>query len=236
MKKQEDDYHNRRTPTMTPSSLPMSCPTGGPSHVQNFASFAGVRREMRAAPGQPNILHKNIELGDTVEELAADSSTEADSSSTPHKFQSLNDLSALSNKLQNYFDQYSSSQSIRPGIIRTGPIWKKQHQENFFTPSREIQFNSEEQRKEKQRAFDLLDALTRSGGLTIDDATVHVILASSHYFPQSLLDTVIQKNLNPLIKLEETTLLMSRVIHNKEINELIVENEKKVIQSRHNIP
>lgn len=200
---------------------------------------------MQGGSVRSEILTKSAVLAEEVFTLSdappshseSSSETETETETIPQrKVESETDLSALPTLLQNYFDRHGSSQSIRPGIIRTGPIWQKRHQDNFFTPSREIQFNLEDQQRNKHRAFDLLDALTRSGGLTIDDASVHVILASSHYFPQTLLETVIERNMNPLIKLEESTLLMSSIIHNKKIEELIVENEKKVIQTRHTIP
>jgi hypothetical protein len=143
------------------------------------------------------------------------------SSSRPSPTVAFSDLSALPNLLQNHFDQHGSGESVRPGIIRAGSVWKRQRQENLFSVSQESQLESEKQRMETQRAFDLLDALTRSGGLTVEGATVHVVLASSHYFPQSLLETVIQRNMNPLLKLEESTLLMASVIHGRPMEELV---------------
>jgi hypothetical protein len=134
---------------------------------------------------------------------------------------SASDLSSLPHLLQSHFDQHGSSNTVRPGIIRTGSSWKRQRRENLFSPSRETTLNSDDQKTEKQRAFDLLDALTRSGGLTVNSASVHVILASAHYFDQSLLDTVIQRNENPLVKLEESLRLMASVIHEKPVSELI---------------
>jgi hypothetical protein len=131
------------------------------------------------------------------------------------------DLSSLPHLLQKSFDDHGSSNTVRPGIIRTGHSWKRQRRENLFSPSRETALNVESQKGEKKRAFDLLDALTRSGGLTVEGASVHVVLASSHYFDQSLMNTVIQRNVNPLVKLEESMRLMASVIHEKPVEELV---------------
>jgi hypothetical protein len=50
---------------------------------------------------------------------------------------------------------------------------------------------------------------------------VHVVLTSAHHFDQSLLETVIQKNENPLVRLEESLLVMGSVIQERAIDELL---------------
>lgn len=131
------------------------------------------------------------------------------------------DLSSLPNLLQNKFDKYGTSDSIRPGIVRAGEIWKRQRQENFFSSLKESNLVSNNLKTEKQRAFDLLDALTRSGGLSVDHSSIHVFIATAHCFEENLLSTVIERNINPIVELEKSTLLMASVIHEKEIKELI---------------
>ena len=44
--------------------------------------------------------------------------------------------------------------------------------------------------KAKRKAFDLLDALTRSGALALEGTALHVVLAAYHCFGQNLVDTV----------------------------------------------
>jgi hypothetical protein len=46
----------------------------------------------------------------------------------------------------------------------------------------------------KAKAFDLLDALTRSGALLLKDTSLHVLVATTHRFDQSLVDTVSLSN------------------------------------------
>jgi len=50
----------------------------------------------------------------------------------------------------------------------------------------------DEQGKERQRAFDLLDALTKSGALSVDMASLHVVIAATHCFDKTLMNTLIQ--------------------------------------------
>jgi len=65
----------------------------------------------------------------------------------------------------------------------------------------------------KNKAFDLLDALSRSGSLPVDFATLHVVIATTHSFDKSLLNTVIQDNQNPIEKVERSTLILGTTIH-----------------------
>merc|ERR1712196_34083 len=71
----------------------------------------------------------------------------------------------------------------------------------------------EEQTREKQRAFGLLDAITRAGALPIDAASLHVVLAATHCFDESLMNTLIEKNDNPIEKLERSSLIIAEVVH-----------------------
>ena len=70
-----------------------------------------------------------------------------------------------------------------------------------------------DQKDERSAAFDLLDALSRSGGLTIDNTDLHVVLMSTHCFDKTLMNTIIEKNTNPIEKMEQSTLIMASVIH-----------------------
>eukprot|EP00977_Amphora_coffeiformis_P024576 scaffold16330_cov172-Amphora_coffeaeformis.AAC.10 len=51
---------------------------------------------------------------------------------------------------------------------------------------------------EKKKAFDLLDAISRSGSLPIDSAELHGIVCLSHWFEKELMGTAIQGNINTI--------------------------------------
>jgi hypothetical protein len=57
--------------------------------------------------------------------------------------------------------------------------------------------DSSAQKTEKDKAFDLLDALSRSGALPIACAELHVMVAATHCFDKSLIGTVIQVRKKP---------------------------------------
>mmetsp|Transcript_12924 Transcript_12924/g.13375 ORF Transcript_12924/g.13375 Transcript_12924/m.13375 type:complete len:160 (-) Transcript_12924:164-643(-) len=132
------------------------------------------------------------------------------------------DLSSLPYLLQNQFDKYGSSDSIRPGIVRASNNWRRQRQENLFSLLKETNLQVDNLKTEKQRAFDLLDSLTRSGGLSVDHSSIHVFMTSAHCFEDNLLNTLIQKNINPIVELEKSMLLMASVVHEKEVKDIII--------------
>eukprot|EP00663_Eupelagonemidae_sp_cell21sb_P012564 gene12564-biopygen9723 len=66
--------------------------------------------------------------------------------------------------------------TVRPTIIKPGEIWMKKAQSGLLGPMQEGTVIYLLQEREK--AFDLLDALSRSGSLPVDAATLHVVLAA----------------------------------------------------------
>jgi hypothetical protein len=75
---------------------------------------------------------------------------------------------------------------------------------------------SEAQDAERASAFSLLDALSRSGSLSLDDAAFHVFLVATNKFPESLVDTLIKDNVNPVEKMERGMLIMMTAVHGRE--------------------
>ena len=54
------------------------------------------------------------------------------------------------------------------------------------------------------------------GALCIDCVDLHVIVAATHCFDKSLMDTVIQSNENPIEKVQRSSLFMAGCIHEEE--------------------
>lgn len=82
-------------------------------------------------------------------------------------------------------------------------------------------------------AFDLLDALTRSGELTIEHTALHIVLTSTYCFTKSLIDTIVQDNVNPVEKLERAMLIMATTVTQKSAEELLLPSRLAEIASRH---
>jgi hypothetical protein len=115
--------------------------------------------------------------------------------------------------LDSLFETLDPHSSLRPTIITPSHSWVKSAQKALLGGISTSSMGGAEQLKEKEAAFDLLDALTRSGALPLEDASLHVIIASTHVFDQSLLDTVVCRNVNPIERVERSTLIMASALH-----------------------
>ena len=73
----------------------------------------------------------------------------------------------------------------------------------------------------------MLDALTKSGALSIDQAELHVIVASTHCFGHSLMKTVCEDNINPIEKVERSSLIVASTIQHRPPLELIVQEQRE---------
>jgi len=74
---------------------------------------------------------------------------------------------------------------------------------------------------EKDAAFDLLDALTKSGAISVDHASLHIVVAATHCFDKTVMETIVQDNMNPIDKVERSTLIMATTVHQQPASALI---------------
>ena len=64
--------------------------------------------------------------------------------------------------------------ALRPTTIKLGQTWTRKAQKSLLAPPTHETLAADAQKDETQRAFDLLDALSRSGALPIDHYITHV--------------------------------------------------------------
>merc|ERR1712066_604090 len=102
---------------------------------------------------------------------------------------------------------------LRPTILKPGDVWSKREKRKLLADFTSSSLHAAEQKKEKNAAFDLLDALTKSGGLPVEHASLHVLVAATHQFDKTVTETVVQDNVNPIEKVERSTLIMATTIH-----------------------
>jgi hypothetical protein len=134
------------------------------------------------------------------------------------------DLTALPKALNKRAAELDVGGSLRSTKMTVGPRWARKRQAGLIASkaSREAaSLGDEEQATERASAFDLLDALTRSGALAIEAATVHVVIASTHCFARSLMATLVHDNINPIEKVERSALIVASSVHRQSFEALL---------------
>ncbi len=84
---------------------------------------------------------------------------------------------------------------------------------------------------EKQACFDFLDALTKSGQLAVEGATLHVVMAATHCFEKNVINTLVQDNVNPIEKVERSQLIVATTVHNQPAQVLVNADQLERLQT-----
>ena len=92
------------------------------------------------------------------------------------------DFTTLPTQLDARLEAEDPDGAVRPTIINVGKVWNKRAQKALLGPTTVSSLGVSEQKLEKNTCWDLLDALTRSGGLPIEGAQFHVVISSTHFF------------------------------------------------------
>lgn len=147
------------------------------------------------------------------------------------------DVTDIPKQLDANFEKLDSSNSVRPTIITPEETWTKRSQKGLLAAKTE-KIQAEQIKTEKNAAFDLLDMITKSGAIPLSHATLHVILCATHCFDKTLMETVIQENLNPIGELERSSILMASTIHGEsaamlkdDMLERLQETSQKLLQN-----
>jgi len=111
--------------------------------------------------------------------------------------------------------------ALRPTRLKVGDRMSLRSQKALLAAPQTTSLGAAEQQREKQRAFDLLDAISRAGSLPIACASLHVVIAATHAFDRSLVDTLVVKNVNPIEKLERSALIVAETIHGRPAHQLV---------------
>jgi len=135
------------------------------------------------------------------------------------------DYTRIPAEMEKKFEQLDEDSALRPTIITPGTSWTKKYQKTLLSTPESKTLGTEEQGVERSKAFDLLDALTKSGALSVDYASLHVVIAATHCFDKTLMNTVIQDNVNPIEKVERSSLIVASTIQNKRPAELIAREQ-----------
>ena len=125
--------------------------------------------------------------------------------------QEISDLTQIPKILDRRFEELDKEGAVRPTIINPGQSWTKKAQKALLAEPTSTTLGVDEQKS----------ALSRSGGLTVDHASLHVVIAATHCFDLSLMDTIIKNNVNPIEKVERSTLIMATTVHGRPVGQLV---------------
>eukprot|EP00980_Cylindrotheca_fusiformis_P028869 scaffold22663_cov111-Cylindrotheca_fusiformis.AAC.2 len=150
---------------------------------------------------------------DQNQRLAPNSAQKSDTSTI--------DFTTMPKALDESIEKYDADSALRSTIIKTSESWSRRRQENLLTKTVKAGLGQSELETEKNQAFDLLDALSRSGSLPISFSDLHVIICMTHCFEKDVMGTVVEDNINPIERLEVSTLLLGSIIHGKQPLEMI---------------
>jgi len=130
------------------------------------------------------------------------------------------DYTQLPHRLDANYLKFDSDAVLRPTKIDLAAVWTKQEQPGLLGDSRSRQLREADQRAETNKAFDLLDALSRSGAEALE-SSLHIVVAATHCFDETILNTLVQQNRNPIEKMERSMLIMASTLHRTPLDQLV---------------
>ena len=117
------------------------------------------------------------------------------------------DFTLLPKVLDKMYETHDKEGAVRAITIKIGETWTHTSSPSLLSSPTKKSLSQEDQKKEKNQAFDLLDVLSRSGELPLSHTSFHVLLASSHSLPQTLEQTLLKKNINPIDRVEKAVVV-----------------------------
>eukprot|EP01060_Flectonema_neradi_P011467 TRINITY_DN18541_c0_g1_i1.p1 TRINITY_DN18541_c0_g1~~TRINITY_DN18541_c0_g1_i1.p1 ORF type:complete len:882 (+),score=205.14 TRINITY_DN18541_c0_g1_i1:39-2684(+) len=134
--------------------------------------------------------------------------------------QNILDLPMILEKRMEILDPTSS---LRPTIIKIGDSWERSSQKGLLSPPKTECLDAKQLTSEHNKCFDLLDALTKSGAIPVEDVNFHILLSATHCFTNSLMETVYQDNQNPIERVESSTLIIAPTVLNCSTASLLLD-------------
>mmetsp|Transcript_36224 Transcript_36224/g.49733 ORF Transcript_36224/g.49733 Transcript_36224/m.49733 type:complete len:1155 (-) Transcript_36224:90-3554(-) len=102
---------------------------------------------------------------------------------------------------------------LRPTIINPEMKWRLIRKPSLLAPSQTKVLHEEDVKREVNKGTDLLDALSRSGGMVLGDVEFHVIVTTTYQFGDTLMNCLVKENLNPIDELKKSSKVVVPVIH-----------------------
>jgi hypothetical protein len=129
------------------------------------------------------------------------------------------DIPAL---LDQRFDELDGRCPVRPTTIDVGAQWRRQFQRSIIADPLAESVEVDGQQRLRNDAFDLLDALSRSGTLPLAETSLHVVIVATHCFERSLMDTLVFDNINPIDKVEASSMVLASTILGRPASDILL--------------
>ena len=170
----------------------------------------------QAAQSSP-FLHQTVDSGSFVP------SSPPPAAPAPEPGQ-IRDVSRVPAELDAAYEAQDPSAAMRATVITPTGSWSLRSLAHLLAkaPSAST-LGASEQKAARGAAYDLIDALSRSGTLPMASATLHIVLAATHAFDASILDTVVQESVNPIERVERSLLIMATTLHGLPASRLLRE-------------
>merc|ERR1711865_1003269 len=147
------------------------------------------------------------------ETVSTNNDYQASNTSMSNDFNVVKNFNLVPQALDTAIERNDKDSSIRATTIEPAKEgWIRNRQPNLLSKFKKESLTSTEIVSEKNKALDLLDALSRSGSLAIPFSELHVVICATHQFEKTVMETVIRDNINPIEKLEMSPLLMASTI------------------------
>lgn len=190
-------------------------PAPAPAGARPPAAFGGAKKARKAQlprQGNSNASHKTSNNENVLD-------------NQPESSGSIEDYTLLPSLLEKKSSEIDPTAKLRPTIIKVQEHWKKTYQKSILSDRETQIINTSLANEEKSKATDLLDALSKSGSISLDAVELHIVVASTHCFDETLIETVIAKNENPIEHIERSLLIMSSALQKKPVEQLIKSTE-----------
>jgi hypothetical protein len=196
------------------------------------SSMQGPSRSMSVAL-QKDSFSKSISAKQQASQGQAIPPTKATIRTKVNEGQAL-DLSTIPLQLDAKFDEFDEDSALHPTTIKAGDNWTRKFYKNLLCKASVETIEKQRQEHEKNKAFELLDALSRSGSLPLLSTEIHAIVGATHCFDLNIMDTVIQENINPVDRFERSLLIVASTIYGiADVGALLKGDEQSLRISKH---
>ena len=133
----------------------------------------------------------------------------------------VDDFTTVPFRLESNMLQLDPKEVMKPSKI-TLSNWQK-HSRDLFGKDSSVGLKEADLKLETNRAFDLIDSLTKTADLPLEDTEVHVFLTVTHDFEEVVLENVIKNNENIIESAEASLLVLASTIHGVKPSQLVKE-------------